>query len=76
MQSAVGILGGELDTAPDSAHSNVKLTPRPTLQVLFGDWCEHAGRRADADARLRDAFDAATVQAVVSDALLEQGVKV
>ena len=45
------------------------------LQVLFSDRCEHAGRRANAEACLGDAFDAATVEAVVSDALLEQGFK-
>ena len=45
------------------------------MQVLFADWCEHAGRQPGAEAHLKDAFDAATVQAVVGDALLEHGLK-
>ena len=46
------------------------------LQVLFGDWVEHAGRKAGAEAGLADAFDAATVETVVRDALAAHGVRV
>ena len=42
-------------------------------QVLYGDWCEHAGREAAAEAGLATAFDAETVEVVVRDALAVQG---
>jgi len=45
------------------------------LQVLFSDWCEHAGRDAGAEAGLATAFDAETVAVVVRDALAGQGVR-
>ena len=54
--------------------SYAALTPPPSVQVLLGDWCQHAGCRASAEVRLADAIIAATAQAVVSNALLPQGV--